>query len=541
MPRIGRFTLDSIAELCRQLRYAPPETRAKQMDAAETFAAEVEQDQLYPEDFVIFRITGYRPQGMENPALLVGEALVADLAGFVQHLSDGLDLPPDYRNRSAIGLDAVAQRLDVSSKTLQRYRKRGLICHYILFAEGDQRLACFEDALDRFIDTHQKQIERAREFSRVSEIDAQQVISEARSLRKKRAVSLNQAARTLARKHRWAHETIRMLLRRHDRRSAEPIFTERGPLTERDGRLLHRAWRMGVPIAHMAERFGRTSTSIHRAINRRRGEMLRTFPLEHVELPTYQRDDAADVILGVPAVREGLDRLLPQDDAFALLAETKSMKPQRETGIALIAAYNFLKRRARAGIASFNEWPKARELDAVETDLRWASHIKRRLASLGLPVALGRIEQHLHRPLVELPAERIVTAIEVATAIVSDVIETLNPSKRQQLARVVGYAADRALARDGRLVQSAGKASALHSGGTLAMRDPFRNLTPWESALQPRKSLRDRISKERDALTRSLFVQHYGLDGSAPRTIAELAKSAGKSHAAIARRIQSIR
>ena len=68
MPRTARFKIAAIQELLRQLEYAPAETRRRQMDAAEALIADLDPHQNYPEDFIIFRITGYRPDRAEEQA-----------------------------------------------------------------------------------------------------------------------------------------------------------------------------------------------------------------------------------------------------------------------------------------------------------------------------------------------------------------------------------------------------------------------------------------------------------------------------------------
>src|SRR5688572_3537862 len=121
MPRVARFKIAAIEELHRQLEYAPDETRARQMNAAERLIADIDPKQNYPQDFIIYRITGYRSDHNEEPVTLVGQALLPDLVNLVQLLSEQLALPPDYNERRALMLDDVAARLKVSQKTIQRY------------------------------------------------------------------------------------------------------------------------------------------------------------------------------------------------------------------------------------------------------------------------------------------------------------------------------------------------------------------------------------------------------------------------------------
>ncbi|MCZ6446325.1 MAG: hypothetical protein O6758_09085, partial [Planctomycetota bacterium] len=142
MPRVARFKIAALGELFRQLMYAPLVARRRQMEAAEQLVAQIDPQQVYPEEFIIFRITGYRPDLPDEPVGLVGEALVADLVTLIQRLSQGLDLSSLNDDRTPVMLDDLARRLNVSAKTLQRYRKQGLVCHYVVFGDGTQRLAC---------------------------------------------------------------------------------------------------------------------------------------------------------------------------------------------------------------------------------------------------------------------------------------------------------------------------------------------------------------------------------------------------------------
>jgi hypothetical protein len=65
MPRAPAFKISALADLHRQLQYAPPETRKRQLDAAERLINEIDPDIAYPSAFVIFRVTGYRPDDVD--------------------------------------------------------------------------------------------------------------------------------------------------------------------------------------------------------------------------------------------------------------------------------------------------------------------------------------------------------------------------------------------------------------------------------------------------------------------------------------------
>ena len=548
MPRLARFRIAAIDELFRQLRFAPPETRLRQMDAAEALVADIDPRQTYPTDFIIFRITGYRPESADDaPLTLVGEALLGDLVILVQRLSGGLDLPADHGGRKARMIEEVARRLRISIKTLQRYRRRGLVCHYVLFPDlpaPGRRLACFDDALQRFMQHHHARLDRAASFTRVQQSVQRQIIEEARRLRDSEHVSLNEAALRLARRYGRAHETVRGLLRRHDRRAGEAIFTEHGPLTERDGRLIHRADRWGISTADLARRFDKTPATIRRVLNRRRGDLLEALDLRWIDLPTFALVDAETVILSAPAVVGGLEALLPATDALALIDEAHAASSEpadEEAEDALAAGYNLLKRRAQAAIEALPAWPAAGALDAIETDLRWATRLKRRLVSLGLPAAIARIEHYLHRPPVTQPADRIVQLLTLAVEVVSRVVETLDPPAGQRLTRRGAYAMDRALAAPGateggpQAGSFAGRAAARHGPGTIRLDDIFRGVTAWEEMLELDRRLGPLIATLADPPVEEMIRLHYGLTSGPPLTSEAIAGRLGLSSSGAAR------
>ncbi|MHC4967144.1 MAG: hypothetical protein ACYTF4_00855 [Planctomycetota bacterium] len=535
MPRVARFRTTAIGELCRQLMYAPAEARRRHLDAAERLVAEIEPGQIYPQDFVIFRITGYRHDRSEAPVALVGEALVGDLVTLIQRLSRDLSIASDDEGRTAVPLDVLARRLKVSAKTLQRYRQQGLACHYVVFPDGTRRLACFEDAVDRFVSRNRGRLDRAATFSRVDDAVQQAVINEAREQHRSHGLSLNAVAKRLAEKHGRAHETLRSILRRHDRGAAEPIFGEPGPLRDRDVRLIHRAARFGVPPGVLARRFGKTPATIRRAINRRRRELLEDLDLSFVALGALEEDGAEAAILGETAVTGKLSPVLPEHDALALIeAARAAVPPAPAYERALACGFNLLKQRAGRAIGALAQEPGSRELDRIETDLRWGPMLGRRLVELGLPGAVTAVERYLGRDLSRQPSEEIVSLLHLAVQVVGRTVETFDPD-RQRLTRAAGVAMSGALAdRDPR--PPAGRAATRHRPGSVMLVGAFEMLCPWQAWIGLRPDLVAVVARL-DPDQRHLVESRYGLAGSRPLTLLELAGLSGATASTVARSI----
>lgn len=538
MPPVARFRIIAVEELFKQLTYAPPEATRRHMDAAEALLGDIDPDLNYPEDFVVYRITGYRPDTAGQANMLVGSVLVADLVNLIQRFSLLIDLLPEEVSRRALTMEQVGKRLRVAPKTLQRYRRQGLACHYAVLADGVKRLICFEDALERFVNKHRDRVSRAGRFTRVDGRDLDSMVGEAARLRGEEGLTLNEAARRLARRHGRALETVRLILKRHDRRTEKPIFSPRGPLEARDLRVIDRAWRFGVPAAELGRRFGRSRATIQRVINRSRGRFLGSMDLTYIELPTFVLDDAAEVILAATPVTTDLSDQAPDNDAVALI-EAVIARPrlEEEAEDALVAGYNFLKRRAGQAIADLADWPTSGALDPIETDLRWAALLKRRLVESALRTALGRIDQNLHGSLAGEPADRVAALLELAIAVCSEVVEHLDPSRGQHLLPVTSLAMDRRLAGV-EIAGAPGRAAARHRSGRIDLRGAFVGLTIWQERLELRPDHR-LLAAELDGPAREALALRFGLSGGPPLTIRASAESLGLTPTGAARLVEA--
>lgn len=535
MPRAARYKVAEIGALGRQLLYAPPETRYRQMVSAERLASEIDPRQVYPQDFVVYRITGYRPDSAGSPVTLAGAALLGDLATLVQRLSQTLELPAEGDGRTAFPFVEIARRLGVSGKTVQRYRRLGLLCHSVVFPGGSRRLACYEDTLQRFIEGHRDRLGAAAAFSRVEPPTLQAIVREARQLRRRRGLSLSTAARHLAGAHGRAHETVRLILQRHDRRGGDHIFAERGPISPAERAVIWRAASRGIQVASLCRRFGRSRATIHRAINRRRADLLRRLDLAWIELPTMGRADAEAVILQAPAARLGLDELPPRTDALRLIewaGAAAAAEPAFED--ALLGGFNVLKRRAARGIAALAEHPSATSLDSIETDLRWAALLERRLVAVGLPAALGAVEQAIGRPLPGQTTEEILDLLHRAVAVAARGADVVDPGRGQRLAHRCAFMMDRELAvRPPRRAGAHHRAAPLHRPGSIAISDAFAAVAPWQAWLSLRPDLEARLDALADE-PRQLLTRRHGLAGEPPQRLADLAAESNMTTGAVA-------
>ena len=524
MPRSAAFTSGVLQELLRQLEYAPAGTHLRQMDAAETLLDVIESTRLYPEDFITFRITGYRSDRPGPRTSVVGAALQRDLVTFIQCLSWDLDLPRTLDRGRAVDMDDLARRLGVSRRTLQRYRQAGLVLHFVRGEDDQRRLACYPDSLQRFMASNPGRIAAAASFSRLTDAQRGSIIEEAVRLGRDESVTLNEAARRIAVGMGRSHEAVRGILKRNER--TQRLFAEHGPLTLRDARVIERARGRGMDIGVLADRYGKSISALHRALHRLRLDRLLALPLvwrQEADLQEHRMPSS---------VRHGLPH-------HALIDEDRLLADDAALDVALLrmdcSAHAMLCSEAAKGLVVTGSMPSVEQLDAVETMLRHAAMLHLRMMMQGFVHLRQRVDEFVQQPVAGLPTQERAVVLRLLVDLLDRAIvdadveagEGIVPAALQQL--------DAAL-EDGRISvrpRRAASRSAPVQGGLGVL---LRRRVPWAWLLPDRADIE--AASAGDATVRSLFDERFGTGGDAPCTLAELSLRHGTTASSIERRLR---
>lgn len=391
----GDYRCEPLADLAKQLRYAPPERRRRQIDQAELLYWQIDPDQNYPLAFVTFRITGYRMDESVEPATLVGSALRDDLITLVDELAHTLDLPVASYDQPALTIEQLAEQLNVSTRTIKRYRKQGLFARYATHAtsRGPRKQAVFlPDSVDRFRAGRGEKLADAAAFERLPETDRQDIITRARRIASRISVSPFRVSRHLAPRYGCHPETIRRMLINHDAHDPRfAIFRDyRAPLSERDQRLIARAYHRGIPVRKIRERFACRADAIYRAVLLQRCQVLLAVDLGYIASPTFELPDAEQVILG-----KDLPSVMPTDAPAE--GERPVIEAPIDAGIeaSLFARYNYLKCRAAAARDALDpKQPSSAGLDEAETLIRRAQRVRWRIERAFEPIVDAVVRRH---------------------------------------------------------------------------------------------------------------------------------------------------
>ena len=446
-----RYRLPAIAEFRQQLRFAGRSALHKQALAAESLLFEVDRDRVYPVSWVVWRITGFRPEGDQlADAVLDGGDLRHDLAVFLQELAAELDFKHSDRPQGAVDSAEAASRLGVTIRTLQRWRSHGLPLIPIRLADGRRRKGCFLDTLERFAAAEAPLVERARRFGRVGSTERAELQARVNH-HVAEGMPGSVAAKAVAGEVGRSSGAVRR---------AADLGGRRVRLPGRVGELLLRAHNLRISETRLAERLERSPATVRRLLSQARRDRAVALKPPAVDLPTASLPGAEEVFATAGGLDDVAETLVGRD-ATSWLAAIRAIGPEDDAENVgnRIAAMHFLHGRASSAIDALPEKPGERLLDPVERDLAWGGRLLERTVIGIMHIAVRRYEQSVQVRLDTFEPERIVSVIEMLFGRAAEVVQGFDPTRRGTIGRLersVGLEVARAVASEGKLQDPSG-------------------------------------------------------------------------------------
>ncbi len=350
---MARFRIDNLGELARQLEFTPQEARLAQLAAAEELLHLIEPLKAYPYDFIVHRITGYRPRAFK-PDLLTGLALQHDLGMLIEQVSETLTLKTAQAPEPVLDIADVTERFNVTSKTIQRWRRRGLPARRFVFADGKRRVGFLLSSVERFFSGHKEQVVRGMNFSQVSQGEREEILRRGRRLAAMGHCCTHEIARRIARKMNRSPLTIQHTIRKHDQENpGQAILPQTPPeLTEEQRGQVIRGYRRGLRLRLLANRVERNTSAVYRVILEERLARLNRRKIKFIDDPLYHGEGASEAMQAVAAqddltacraARGSEEARIPRDLPPYLqeLYRTPLLTPARER--ALFLEFNYRK------------------------------------------------------------------------------------------------------------------------------------------------------------------------------------------------------
>ncbi len=396
----------NLAQLLVQLRFTPQKQRRKQLDAVEKLFAIIDRDKEYPFEFVCFRITGFHPKDAAEQQLIKGDELAEDLQIFISKLSGRLARPVAEQREKVYTIEELAAALGVSTKTIHRWRKQGLIARKFIFDDDKKRFGFLQSAVNKFIKANPDLIARAKIFTRLTNEQKQLIIKQARALAAKTTMSRYQIINRIAAQIGKVHETVRYTIANYEKANPDKsVFNEPpGVISPAQAAELYKLFKQGTSVKELMRRFNRSKSSIYRIINRRRAKALLARKIEFIASDEFLQEGVTKKILAKPMKMDKPvsakklepfelvgEHLLPE--YLQKLKETPVLNRERE--VELFRRYNYLKYLAcitRTGMKPARV-PGSR-INEIENYLAEAETIKKMIIEANLRLVVSIAGKH---------------------------------------------------------------------------------------------------------------------------------------------------
>jgi RNA polymerase sigma factor (sigma-70 family) len=399
---VSNFKHPALKQLTdQQVRFVPPARRLEQLARAERLLAEIVPDKQYPYQFVCFRITDYRP-GAYPDLLIDGADLEHDLGLLIAELAGSLPaVPVEEVAEQVLTIEEMSKQLNVTTKTINRWRKRGLIGVPVL-CNGRRQVGFMKSLIDPFLKSNQERVERSARFSHITPTEKEEILRRARRLARVGSSTLTEVSRRIARRLGRSAEAVRYTIKNFDREHPEQALfpSVAGPLDEATKQDIYSSNRRGIKVDTLAKRFHRNRSSIHRVINEVRGKRLLAQSLDYIYNAAFDDPSLEAEITGPMPDEEGFEASkkqlrVPKDapPELAPLYEMPLLNKEQEQH--LFRKMNFYKHKAHQ-LRNRLDPARARtqDLDRIEELQKRAGDVKEQLIECNMRLVVSIAKRH---------------------------------------------------------------------------------------------------------------------------------------------------
>lgn len=529
------FQCPALQELAAQLRRSPTRLRLKQMLNVEFLLSVIESGRTYPEDFVVHGVTGFRPtlpNGIE-PRLVEADDLRGDLVALAEELSESADLSAEDWPEQLWSVSDLAKRFDVSTKTIFRWRRRGLVGWKFRGVDRRLRLAFPDRCVRQFVARNADLVHRGSNFSQLTTFERDRIIERARELVVAGHRTVNAVARVISSESSRAVETIRLILKNHDLAAPQSgLFNRRGEHGSIDEQSLSiwEAYLDGAAVDSLASRFGRPAASIYQLVTRMRARELKARKIEFFSTPDFDAPGADRAILNAPSAlvphnTDAPTRRPPSDlpPYLQQLFRIPLLSPAGE--VALFRKLNYLRYKADVLRRDIDEQaPSAAQLDAIEALLNDAAAVKNQIVQANLRLVVSIAKRHNN------PTTDFFETISDGNVSLMRAVDKFDFTRGFKFSTYASWAIMRNYART--VPEQRYHRERYQTGRDEMLETTAASLFEEREsdALPAVRNLLDRMMSGLDERERSILRQRYGLEDSGePQTLEQIGKRFGVS------------
>ena len=337
-----------MAGLLREISFLPRSQKNTQLHNAQQLISIINDSQIYPFDFVCFKITGYHRKESETSALIKGYILKEDLFEFVRHLSYQLSENVDSLQEKVYSISQLAEEFSVSTKTIHRWRQKGLVAREFIFEDGKRRIGFLESNIVEFKENHSDLIYNASQFTQLSTKEKDRVIELAKKYVEDVSLTRKQIINKIASKLNRAVETIRYILQNYEKNQGDKIFQRSfNVISSKESLLIYELYSHGKSIQDLMQRFSRARSSIYRIINQQRVKLILKRTMDFIPSNEFSDENAESTLLVnlPPITKHDIASTATDIDSLPQYLQSIQDLPllKRDLEMQYFRQYNFLK------------------------------------------------------------------------------------------------------------------------------------------------------------------------------------------------------
>lgn len=509
---MARYHHSPIAEFAMQLKLSPARLRLRQLDAIEYLVDLLAPDKHYPYDFVCHHVTGYRPRTSIPGKPMLGRTLIEDLVLMAEELSGTHPAPAQLMTPRCWTTEELAARLHVSTKTVCRWRRKGLVGRRLRYPDNTIRMAFSERTIRRFVVAHQEQVKRGAAFSQLTSEERERIIAIARQVLTEQRMRLHELSQVVAARVGRAVETVRYTLRRYDKAHPEQALfgQDHQPAIAPELQAIYDAVTGGETPEAVGARFNRSGDAVRTVVREVRARRLIATDLKYVHNQEFEAPNADEVILAPPPEEASVRRIRPPRDLPPYLQELYRcplLSAERERH--MFRLYNYLKfkaDRARKGLDPLAAADVM--LGRIEALLAKAEQVKNDILRANLRLVVSIARKHVGQ------ASSFFETVSDGNLALMRAVEKFDYARGFKFSTYASWAVMRSYARS--IPEQNYAAARLVTGvdEMLATAPSPGQAVERESVLD---GIRQVLRKGLDLLNdreRDVVLRHYGLDGS---------------------------
>ncbi len=488
-----------IEQLFMELRFGPRSQRQNQLDEAEKLLRIIDVSKDYPYEFICFKITGYRPDTHLNQPPIPGRELKSDMEVFISRLSGKLEFSAAEQSEPVFTLSRMTARFNVSEKTINRWRKRGLRARKYIFDDGKKRLGFLASDVDNFAEANKDFVAKGSGFSQLTAEQRDHILQMTAGLASVGSLTRNQIIDEIVEATGRGKETIRSILAEHQKQRPGALGLDRrsARLDPKDENTIYKLYRQGIKVSELTRQFDRSNGSIYRIINKRRARAILATTIKFVDSDDFVNEDTAGHILAQTDT-------LPETGAGNMGALLN-----RQQEIDLFRKYNYLKYLAcfgREKLKSASYYGKL--LQQIEKNLARAERIKKIIIEANLRLVISIANKHVGG------GHDIKDLISEGNFSMMRAVEKFDYTRGYRFSTYASWAVAKDFAR--RIPAETGRPDR-HTGSDMSnIQQDMRNIDVVDiSAIEhAQRSFDHIISNNLNEREQYIIRNHFGLDGS---------------------------